>query len=297
MFEDFRLKVFEEVASMENFTRAARNLGISQSAVSQCIAELEKKTGVRLFSRSRNSVELTSAGRDLREYVRRILYLYESAAASMKAPAGSAASEVKVLVSGDVASCIWPYVMGPAADGGLCRFAVYTAFGDSCGEDADLKVTSVLHPGLQAGGECAGHSPLCAVARPSVRNITGTPVSLADMSCRLAVWTGPGGGKGRMQEYLSRMAGPGNVLRIVMYSDSADSVVSSVLSSDDLVGIVPMYAIYRQLADRKLVSLPVAGMSGDAAVYMEASSRFASSSLYRYVRQRISGFLELHGRM
>ena len=109
--------------------------------------------------------------------------------------------------------------------------------------------------------------------------------------------SGPGGGKGRMQEYLSRMAGPGNVLRIVMYSDSADSVVSSVLSSDDLVGIVPMYAIYRQLADRKLVSLPVAGMSGDAAVYMEASSRFASSSLYRYVRQRISGFLELHGRM
>ena len=42
MLEDFRLKVFLTVESEGSFTKAARNLGISQPAVSQNIAELER---------------------------------------------------------------------------------------------------------------------------------------------------------------------------------------------------------------------------------------------------------------
>ena len=43
MLEDFRLKVFMAVRSEHSFTKAARSLGISQPAVSQNIAELEKE--------------------------------------------------------------------------------------------------------------------------------------------------------------------------------------------------------------------------------------------------------------
>ena len=46
--EDQRLKIFEAVARERSFTVAARKLGMSQSAVSQCVAELEKKTGREL---------------------------------------------------------------------------------------------------------------------------------------------------------------------------------------------------------------------------------------------------------
>ena len=45
MFEDFRLKVFMAVATEGSFTKAAAVLGISQPAVSQNIAELEKSSG------------------------------------------------------------------------------------------------------------------------------------------------------------------------------------------------------------------------------------------------------------
>ena len=62
MLEDFRLKVFMAVKSEQSFTKAARSLGISQPAVSQNIAELEKELGVALFSRSRGEVTLTPAG-------------------------------------------------------------------------------------------------------------------------------------------------------------------------------------------------------------------------------------------
>lgn len=65
MIEDFRLRVFSAVASLGSFTAAARALGVSQPAVSQNIADLERFAGTRLLYRSRGGVELTAKGREL----------------------------------------------------------------------------------------------------------------------------------------------------------------------------------------------------------------------------------------
>ena len=51
MIEDFRLRVFETVCKNGSFSAAAKLLGISQPAVSQQIAELEKALGRSLFER------------------------------------------------------------------------------------------------------------------------------------------------------------------------------------------------------------------------------------------------------
>ena len=53
MLEDFRLKVFMTVAQAGSFTKAASVLGISQPAVSQNVAELERLSGRKLFERLR----------------------------------------------------------------------------------------------------------------------------------------------------------------------------------------------------------------------------------------------------
>ena len=79
MFEDFRLRVFDTVARCGSFTAAARELGISQPAVSQNIAELEKTLGVTLFERTRTSVSLTGKGVLFRRYCDQILYWYDAA--------------------------------------------------------------------------------------------------------------------------------------------------------------------------------------------------------------------------
>lgn len=57
-----QLRYFIEVAEHLNFTEAAKHLYIAQSAVSQQIADLEKKLGVQLFIRNKRSVQLTNAG-------------------------------------------------------------------------------------------------------------------------------------------------------------------------------------------------------------------------------------------
>lgn len=79
MLEDFRLKVFVALAQQGNFTKAAAYLGISQPAVSQNIAELEKKVGEKLFERLRGEVVLTQAGVVFKDYAERVLNAYEEA--------------------------------------------------------------------------------------------------------------------------------------------------------------------------------------------------------------------------
>lgn len=57
-----QLRYFIAVAEELNFTEAAKHLFVAQSAVSQQIADLEKKIGVQLFIRNKRSVKLTKAG-------------------------------------------------------------------------------------------------------------------------------------------------------------------------------------------------------------------------------------------
>ena len=61
MIEDFRIRVFLTVVSEGGFKKAADVLGISQSAVSQRIADLEKDLGVKLFTRNRFVGSVSSA--------------------------------------------------------------------------------------------------------------------------------------------------------------------------------------------------------------------------------------------
>lgn len=68
-------RVFKEVAETGNISMAARNLYISQSAVSQSIKQLETALQARLFSRSPRGVALTGEGQMLYEYVRSALGL------------------------------------------------------------------------------------------------------------------------------------------------------------------------------------------------------------------------------
>lgn len=59
------LLFFVTVAREGNFTRAAAQLGITQSALSQAIRGLETRLGIRLLTRTTRSVSLTTAGERL----------------------------------------------------------------------------------------------------------------------------------------------------------------------------------------------------------------------------------------
>ena len=57
-----QLRYFITVAEYLNFTKAANQLYVAQSAISHQIADLEEQVGVKLFIRNKRSVQLTPAG-------------------------------------------------------------------------------------------------------------------------------------------------------------------------------------------------------------------------------------------
>lgn len=59
------LSTFLAVAEERGFTKAARRLGVSPSAVSHSMRALEEEVGVRLLARTTRSVALTEAGQQL----------------------------------------------------------------------------------------------------------------------------------------------------------------------------------------------------------------------------------------
>lgn len=66
MNENLRdLNAFVVVAEEGSFTRAAARLGVSQSALSQTIRNLEERLGIRLFNRTTRNVSPTQAGEQL----------------------------------------------------------------------------------------------------------------------------------------------------------------------------------------------------------------------------------------
>jgi LysR family transcriptional regulator, glycine cleavage system transcriptional activator len=64
------LKTFEAAARSESFTRAAEELNVTQSAVSQQVKGLEATLGIKLFNRDRQRPVITEAGREYLAVVR-----------------------------------------------------------------------------------------------------------------------------------------------------------------------------------------------------------------------------------
>jgi DNA-binding transcriptional LysR family regulator len=82
---EFRhLEYFVSVAEELHFGRAASRMFITQPALSQAIAGLERALDVKLFARTRQNVELTEAGAELLRHARGMLADREDAVAGVR---------------------------------------------------------------------------------------------------------------------------------------------------------------------------------------------------------------------
>jgi DNA-binding transcriptional LysR family regulator len=73
------LRYFIAVADRKGFSHAARHLYVSQSAISEQVADLEREAGVQLLRRNRRQVELTQAGKIFLDEARKVIAAAEQA--------------------------------------------------------------------------------------------------------------------------------------------------------------------------------------------------------------------------
>ena len=79
-----QLKAFHRVAATGSFTKAARELFLTQSAVSQQISSLENTFKSLLIERSRKQFRLTREGQVLYDYSKQIIQTYSRLTASCR---------------------------------------------------------------------------------------------------------------------------------------------------------------------------------------------------------------------
>ena len=98
-----QLKVFESVARQLSFTRAARELHLTQPAVSTQVKMLEEHAGLPLFEHLGKKVYLTRAGSEMLEHSRAIIQQFREASEAMQQLKGISGGTliVTVISAGD----------------------------------------------------------------------------------------------------------------------------------------------------------------------------------------------------
>ncbi len=102
------LKVFLAVSSSGNMTSAAAGLGLTQSAVSQAIRQLEEALGTVLVDRSRRPLALTAAGMVMQRHAAPILEDTESLATIVRQAGASKVPELRIGIIDSFASTVGP---------------------------------------------------------------------------------------------------------------------------------------------------------------------------------------------
>jgi DNA-binding transcriptional LysR family regulator len=94
------LKAFAVIVERASFARAADHLGLSASALSQMIRQLETRLGVRLLNRTTRSVAPTSLGARLYNRIRPMMQEMDAAVAEAVAANGRTAGTLRINTPG-----------------------------------------------------------------------------------------------------------------------------------------------------------------------------------------------------
>jgi DNA-binding transcriptional LysR family regulator len=109
----YDLAAFASVAEHNSFTRAAAELGMSQSALSHAVKGLEERLGVRLLARTTRSVSTTEAGETLLRSLRPALADIASGVDTVSALGGKPSGTLRITATKHaVSSVIIPALPG-----------------------------------------------------------------------------------------------------------------------------------------------------------------------------------------
>lgn len=179
------LKAFAAVLERASFARAAEHLGLSPSALSQTIRQLEARLGVRLLNRTTRSVAPTAAGRNLHGRIAPLIRDLDEAIAEASAAAGQTGGTLRINTLGMAA---WQ-IIAPRLDrfhrahpGVVLEIVVDDALSDIVAGrfDAGIRVGGRLEKDMIAV-RLTPDVKMIAVASPDYLARRGTPHSPADL--------------------------------------------------------------------------------------------------------------------
>ncbi|MGN7916689.1 LysR family transcriptional regulator [Lysobacter sp. 22409] len=284
------LKAFVAVVDRASFARAADHLGLSRSALSQIVRQLESRLGVRLLNRTTRSVSPTEPGRRLHERIAPMLRDMDEAVAQAVGTSARAAGTLRI----NTLSMAAKKVIAPR----LGRFAkahpdvaldivIDDGLSDIAGEgfDAGIRVGGRLQKDMIAV-RLTPDIELLAVASPDYLARCGEPKTPADLSHHACInWRFPGSGKVAGWEFKKKGKGVEFFGEGTVTSNHQDIVVPAALQG---LGILYAYnddGIAQALQDGRLKRVLSDWSPTVPGLYLYYSSR-------RYLLPALRAFID-----
>ncbi len=253
--------VFVAVCDRMNMTAAAEKLFMSQSAVSQAVAELEAHYGVRLFERLSRKLYLTQPGEKLLGYARHIIRMNTEAEAEMRSLLRTGA--IRIGASVTIGACLLPGLIAAFSEKrpGLAievtennTEAIEQMIVDDRLDlglvEGDVTLRDIVTRAL-AEDELA---LICARTHPFAARGQVAPEALAGESFILREV-----GSGTRRTFENAMAAAGVPWRATWTCNNADAIKAAVAAGLG-VSLISRRAVERELSDGSLCAVDVEGL-------------------------------------
>lgn len=257
-----QLRVFAEVAQNLSFTRAARELHLTQPAVSQQVKLLEADVGLPLFEQIGRKVQLTSAGTELLRYANQILDLVRETGEALAALKGLKRGVLK-LGAVSTAKYFAPSLLAaftPDYPEVRIKFSVGNreeVIQQMAANDIDLVIMGRPPRELDTIAEPFAQHPLVIIAAPDHPLARKRRIQLRELAAENFLIREDGSGTRASLEHVFREHGV--TYRASMEMSSNETIKQAVMAGLG-VSFISMHTLGLELKARKLVLLDVVGL-------------------------------------
>jgi len=262
---DFRLNVFVEVARHLSFTKAARELFISQPAITKHIQELENIYKVQLFNRIGGKISLTPQGEIFLKHANEILAQYKLLANEMELVTEQFSGELKIGASTTIAQ----YLIAPLLADFIVRFpqVKVSLFTGNSEQIEDALENKKIDIGLVEGSRRSNHlkySPLAKdelVLVTSSQNPIGESVAVTDIATLPLVLREVGSGTLEVIEKALLENGIKlSDLNLLLHIGTTEGIKNFLKTSKNSYAIVSIISVLEELKNNDLKIVDIVGM-------------------------------------
>ena len=251
--QNFRLQVFASVARNLSFTKASRELFITQPAITKHVKELEEEFGQRLFDRTGNKVSLTPAGKVFQRYADQILELHRQLEYEISTHGKEIAGQLRLGASTTIAQYVIPQVISkfhkkyPKVNLSLLNGNTHHITEAVASGSIDLGIVEGKYKHKDVRYDAFIEDEVVAVVSTKSKLADLRGVTLEKLLDIPIVLREIGSGTRDVIEYeLSAKKIKLSALNVIMYLGSTETLKSFLLSSDCL-GFVPIRAVRKEL--------------------------------------------------
>ena len=260
MIDDYRIRTFLAVAEHGNFTRAARELSLTQPAVTLQIKSLEQELGVSLFDRSGNKIALSEAGKLLLPHAESVHAIALQVRQEIDELSGELKGSLKIGASTTIAHYVVPQMVARFAQ--RHRKIEFKLLSGNTEQVVDMLEAGQVEIGIIEGVVqrrnlkfelfCRDEIVLIVPADGLWSGAAGDVWTLEQLKLAPLILREPGSGTRSTVERLLKEKGlEMGELNILMETDSSETIKSAVAGGLG-VGMVSRFAIARELELKQL---------------------------------------------